>query len=366
MPYMVLAQVPKVPKPFYFHNIDLPPDYPAAQTANTPQQLCDTSVARMQQVYNLAYADNPAYSVCMSPVLQTCETSTRKYYDAISWGGSVNDALTYKYKLLTKSTNQCDSEHVLPMSAYVRCEGFDRNPALDYLPTYQPNGTCQCPTPRDPPNATAKTTWDDKKRECIACPLANPTDLETLIAQYDTNEEAKACTRKLEAGGNCDNLVKPALLTAKACLQTKMAEVGFAWNGSTTSLFRTRGYQAHFWDLKNKGWTRDNLAALSKSNPSGYKSCTPPPQGLHKNHALMNNVANPDSVNPYHTKGSAFDVDTVTVIERYQTALKKWNLSHQKDANFNERTLVNQAAMCGLRWGGTFNPVDTPHFDLGN
>jgi D-alanyl-D-alanine carboxypeptidase len=351
-------------KPEYYTAIEFNPSLPPS---NTPSAMCGAILGRITAVMQRRYANDTHYALCAGPSQEYCETSTQKYYQANS--GWVLPAFTYSYSLLYKPTGVCEPTRDIngnpagiPTPATAICEGAYRSPPVNFQPIYQPDGTCKCPPPYSPPNATARTTFDEKKRECVACPLKNPTDIETLIAQYDTTEEAKACTRRLETGGNCDNLVKPALLTAKACLQTKMAEVGFAWNGSTTSLFRTRGYQAHFWDLFQKGWTKSGLAKLATDDPSAYTSCTPPPHGVHKNHGLMDTVANPDSVQPHHTTGSAFDVSN-DIIRDYKSALKVWAGKHQKDANYKERTITSEAAACGLRWGGNFN--DNPHFDLG-
>ncbi len=323
---------------------------------------------------------------CQDPTITACETDPKLFYQSYANAGlgpvvkvqrlDSNAGLYNNTTIRMGMRGQYDACAVpIAVSSVIHggkalCEDWQSRAAWDaysisgkaYFSSLLPTGKCQCLPEKNIYNEPDPLTWDATKKLCVGCPLNPPIPLETLIAQYDTTEEAKACTRRLEAGGNCDNLVKPALLTAKACLQTKMAEVGFAWNGSTTSLFRTRGYQAHFWDLFQKEWTRDKLAALSKSNPSGYKSCTPPPSGLHKNHGLDNAVANPESLNPHHTTGSAFDIKPATV-KAYEKTLVAWNLAHKKDANHIERTVTSEAAACGLRWGQPFN--DRPHFDLG-
>jgi hypothetical protein len=330
----------------------------------SPNQMCSASLKIVgEQIL-------AAVGACSPPQMTFCQASPAAYQQAYaglgSSGRSVYPAFEYKATLERRVEGVlfCDP-FTNTYSAAGYCEDWLQPGAQGrsgLWSTYLPGGTCKCMPGKNAYGEPDPLTWDAGKVQCAACPLDPPTPLETLIAQYDTTEEAKACTRRLETGGNCDNLVKPALLTAKACLQTKMAEVGFTWDGSTTSLFRTRGYQAHFWDLFQKRWTKSGLAKLAIDDPSAYKSCTPPPYGVHKNHGLMDTVANPDSVQPHHTTGSAFDVSN-DIIRDYKSALKVWAGKHQKDANYKERTITSEAAACGLRWGGNFN--DNPHFDLG-
>jgi hypothetical protein len=323
---------------------------------------------------------------CQDPTITACETDPKLFYQSYANAGlgpvikvqrlDSNAGLYNNTTIRMGTRGQYDACAVpIAVSSVIHggkalCEDWQSRAAWDaysisgkaYFSSLLPTGKCQCLPEKNIYNEPDPLTWDGNKKLCVGCSLLPPVPLETLITQYDITEEAKACTRRLEAGGNCDNLVKPALLTAKACLQTKMAEVGFAWNGSTTSLFRTRGYQAHFWDLFQKRWTKSGLAKLATDDPTAYKSCTPPPHGVHKNHGLMDTVANPDSVQPHHTTGSAFDVSN-DIIRDYKSALKVWAGKHQKDANYKERTITNEAVACGLRWGGNFN--DDPHFDLG-
>ncbi len=323
---------------------------------------------------------------CNAPKIDSCQTDSKLFYtqwvnagygvevpvqgaNSYSPGTYFNTVISMTTKDFEQSTT-CNLPITVQHGGAGYCEDWSSKAAWDAATTsgkmrfskFVATGKCECRPDKNAYGEPDPLTWDAAKKLCAGCTLDPPIPLETLIAQYDTTEEAKTCTRKLEAGGNCDNLVKPALLTAKACLQTKMAGVGFTWDGSTTSLFRTRGYQAHFWDLFQKKWTKSGLAKLATDDPSAYKSCTPPPHGVHKNHGLMDTVANPDSVQPHHTTGSAFDVSN-DIIRDYKSALKVWAGKHQKDANYKERTITSEAAACGLRWGGNFN--DNPHFDLG-
>jgi hypothetical protein len=335
-------------------------------------------MAHITQTMQKLYASNPDYELCAGPTQTYCETSTQKYY--VANYAAVVPALAYTYSLLYKPTKVCEplkdvygKPSASAVGGYALCEGIIATPPKGFAPIYQPDGTCKCPPPHNPPNTTARTTFDEKKRECVACPLWNPIPLETLIAQYDLTENEKKCTRKLEQGLRCDEYNdEPDLSNAKSCLQRKMAEVGVTWNGATNSEYRTIAYQKHFVDLLQgynpktgandpRDWTKANFTKLKKEKPAEFQSCVTLAQhGLDKDHGLTGKV----NLNiSGHNTGRAFDIQSSETTFEYRNAITRWNQAHKNDANFKERIFAEEIGPknCNLTWAG---PGDAIHFEL--
>jgi hypothetical protein len=371
----LLSQLALAQNPEYYIGMEFSP--PLAPS-KTPSAMCGAAMGKVTENLHRLYDNNPDFGLCAGPSQEYCETSALKYYKANS--GAVWPALTYTYSTFYRRDNIC-KPHTdingkpagIETSAVVRCEGIIRTPPVNFAPIYQPDGSCKCPPPHSPPNATARTTFDEKKRECVACPLWNPIPLETLIAQYDLTENEKKCTRKLEQGFRCDEYNdEPDLSNAKSCLQRKMAEVGVTWNGATSSEYRTIAYQKHFLDLLQgynpktrtnhpRDWTIENLADLKKENPAEFQSCVTLRQhGLDKDHELTGMVNQNISG---HNIGRAFDIKSRATTIAYDKAIKKWNETHKNDANFKERIFAEEIGPknCNLTWAGWGDAI---HFEL--